>query len=59
MNARSEVIQVIKTVYITGEGTKNDPIRQVIAYFDFDGTLICKKDNYTETTTVNPLNLKD
>lgn len=52
MNAHSEVIQVIKTVYTKGEGTKNDPIRQVIAYFNFDGTQICEKDEYMETTSM-------
>lgn len=48
MNAKSCIIQVIKTEYTKGKGTQEDPARQVTAYFNLNGTLICERDEYLE-----------
>ncbi len=49
MNAHSRVIQVIQTTYSKGIGTQEDPARRVTAYFDFDGKLICERDEFLES----------
>lgn len=41
----AKVIQVIQTVSLKGKGTENDPARQVIQYWDFEGNLIGTVDS--------------
>lgn len=50
MNIQSRVVQVIKTIYTKGDGTQENPVRSVTAYFDFDGHLICEKDDLLDFT---------
>ncbi|MBQ8297679.1 MAG: carboxypeptidase [Ruminococcus sp.] len=40
---QAEVVQVIKTRTIVGTGTENDPVREVVQYWDLDGKLIAEK----------------
>ncbi len=49
MNAKSRIIQVIETSYIRGDGTSENPMRTVIAYFKFDGRLIYEHDEFLES----------
>lgn len=44
----AQVIQVIKTESLRGEGTKEDPCRIVTQYWDFDGNLLAESDSYTK-----------
>lgn len=39
-----EVIKVIRTTEAKGAGTKTDPVRMVIRYWDFDGKVIAEHD---------------
>lgn len=41
---KAEIIQVIKTESIIGEGTKKDPVRQIYQYWDFKGNLLANHD---------------
>lgn len=41
---KAEVIQVIKTISLLGLGTKEDPVRYIYQYWDFDGNLLAKND---------------
>lgn len=36
---------VIKTIFRKGNGTENDPYREVVQYWTLDGELLCEKDN--------------
>lgn len=40
----AQVIQVIKTESMRGEGTQNDLCRIVTQYWDFDGNLLAEHD---------------
>lgn len=40
----AQVIHVIKTEALRGEGTKEDMCRTVIQYWDFDGNLLAEND---------------
>lgn len=40
----ARVEQVIVTSALKGAGTENDPCREVIQYWTFDGKLLCEKD---------------
>ena len=42
----AKVIQVIEAVILRGDGTSDDPGRQVVQYWTFDGTLLFERDNY-------------
>ena len=44
----AQVIQVIKTESLRGEGTKEDSCRIVTQYWDFDGNLLAESDSYTK-----------
>lgn len=44
MTRSAIVMQVIKTVSVTGEGVAGDPVREVIHYWDTDGTLLAEVD---------------
>ena len=45
----AEVIQVIKTISIIGEGIEKDPVRYIYQYWDFDGNLLAKHDTLDRT----------
>lgn len=40
-----EIVQMIKVTAARGTGIKEDPVRQIKQYWDFDGNLIAEKDN--------------
>lgn len=42
----AELISVIKVTSITGAGTENDPISEVVNYFLPDGTQIAHEDSF-------------
>lgn len=42
----SELIEVVKTTVIEGEGVAGDPFREVIYYSDLDGDELAKHDPY-------------
>lgn len=44
----AQVIQVIKTISLRGEGTEKDPCRGVIQYWDFDGNFLAEYDSFKE-----------
>ncbi|RGC31521.1 carboxypeptidase [Hungatella hathewayi] len=41
----ARVIQVIETISIRGEGTKDDLCRPIKQYWDFNGNLIAENDD--------------
>ena len=41
---KAEVMQVIKTISILGEGTEKDPVRYIYQYWDFKGKLLASHD---------------
>ena len=41
---KAEVMQVIKTTSIMGDGTEEDPVRLVYQYWDFEGNMIAIND---------------
>lgn len=43
-DVEAKVIQVIRVVFLRGEGIEKDPIREVIAYFDLEGNFLCERD---------------
>lgn len=45
---KAEVIAVIKTTALKGAGTENDPCREVIQYWDFEGNLLAQNDIVNE-----------
>lgn len=47
----AKVIQVIETKSTRGKGTDADPVREVTQYWDFEGNLICEKDEITDLKT--------
>ena len=44
----AKVISVIVTRALKGLGTENDPVREVIQYWDFDGNLLAEHDSVNE-----------
>ena len=42
--AMAEKIEVIRTENTEGTGTKENPVRTVVRYWELDGTLIVEKD---------------
>lgn len=44
----AKVISVIVTRALKGSGTENDPVREVIQYWDFDGNLLAEHDSVNE-----------
>ena len=44
----AQVIQVIETRSIIGVGTETDPCRLIKQYWDFDGQLLAKKDEFID-----------
>ena len=45
----AKVISVIVTRALKGSGTENDPVREVIQYWDFDGNLLAEHDSVNES----------
>ncbi len=45
---KAEVIQVIKTISIMGEGTPKDPVRYIYQYWDFKGNLLASHDTLND-----------
>ena len=41
---KAEVIEVIKTESIIGDGTEKDPVRYIYQYWDFKGDLLASHD---------------
>ena len=50
---KAEMIQVIKTTSIIGYGTKEDPVRYIYQYWDFNGNLLAKYDTLEEVDTID------
>lgn len=46
-NVKAKLIEVIEVTYCTGQGTENDPCREVVEYHLPDGTLIGVSDPVT------------
>jgi hypothetical protein len=44
----AEVRKVIVVTFLRGDGVKDDPVRQITAYYDLDGTLLAENDPTTE-----------
>lgn len=38
------VIRVIETRAIRGSGTEEDPVREIVQYWDFEGNLLAEHD---------------
>lgn len=49
---KAEVIQVIKTTSILGKGIKEDPVRYIYQYWDFEGNLIASHDSLQDNEIV-------
>ncbi len=47
---KAEVMQVIKTTSLLGDGTEKDPARFIYQYWDFKGNLLASHDTLNETT---------
>ncbi len=45
---RAELIEVIKIKTIIGDGTKENPVREVTQYWEKGGEKIFEKDNYED-----------
>mgnify|MGYP003304440066 CR=1 FL=1 len=45
---KAEVIQVIKTISILGEGIEKDPVRYIYQYWDFEGNLLASHDTLND-----------
>lgn len=41
---KAEVVEVIKTECVIGDGTKENPVRTIIQYWDKNGKLICSQE---------------
>lgn len=46
----AEVIKVIHTVALCGEGVEGDPIREVVQYWSLDGELLAEQDGFEGDT---------
>jgi len=42
----ARIIQVIETISNRGNGTENNPYREVIQYWDFEGKLLAEVDPF-------------
>lgn len=42
---KARVIRVIETVSLIGDGTEENPIREITQYWSFDGKHLANKDN--------------
>jgi len=50
----SRVVQVIQTVVMEGAGNEADPFREVVYYYHFNGSVICRHDQAATSTTIGP-----
>ena len=41
---KAKVIEVIQTISLIGLGTKEDPVRYIYQYWDFEGKPLASKD---------------
>lgn len=41
-----KIMQVIAVTFNRGDGTKNDPVHEVIAYYDMNGLLLAEDSIY-------------
>lgn len=44
----AEVMQVIRTKSLLGEGTEKDPVRYIYQYWDFEGNLLASHDTLND-----------
>ncbi len=42
---RAKLVPVIQVILRKGNGTENDPYREVVQYWTLDGELLCEKIN--------------
>jgi hypothetical protein len=42
----AEMVSLLRVTFLRGAGTSDDPVRQVRAYYEQDGTLVCHDDAY-------------
>ena len=45
---KAKVMKVIRTESIIGRGIKEDPVRPIYQYWDFNGNLLAKHDTLNE-----------
>lgn len=53
--ALSKVVQLIETRSTIGKGNEQDPLRQIIEYFNFDGVRVAIQDPATWYKSEPPL----
>lgn len=48
----AKLVELIKTTSITGNGTKENPVREITQYWDLKGNLLftCDTDNHLDST---------
>lgn len=44
MNIHSQIVKVIATTFVKGEGTPEDPVRRSTAYFNLNGEFLFERD---------------
>lgn len=49
---KAEIISVIRTTSLLGLGTKEDPVRYIYQYWDFEGNLLAKHDTLDEALVI-------
>ncbi len=49
----AEVIEVIKTTCVIGEGTREDPVRYLAQYWSLKGEILASYDDWTDENLVN------
>lgn len=49
---KAKVIKVIRTESIIGNGTEEDPVRQIYQYWDFKGNLLAKHDTLNDDEVI-------
>ena len=49
-----EVLRVVRIISIVGLGTDEEPIQEVVEYWDMDGNLLARRDQYSEARGENP-----
>lgn len=48
----AKVVPLIRTTFVRGSGSEDDPVRQVFGYFDFDGHLLAEWDPHTSPSHI-------
>lgn len=49
---KAEVVKVIKTTSLLGQGIPEDPVRYIYQYWDFEGNLLAKHDTLDEVLVI-------